>query len=204
MFVQLIPVLLCLMLLTACVKRFKKDKQFHDLPAYSEKGLGVGGCFVNDTPWLTTRPKLLSRGRPLFITSYPNGDSVVLSFSGAYKDPALTTHPPFGFEVVLKDITIRNDSDLAQLQNRTFMLDGQAAYGRLFNSATSGTGTLLFGKVAPTGSSTGDGSPGNPKYYWYMLAGRFEWQVDAPVPYRFTHGRFDVTVSQTYSFHIVQ
>lgn len=78
-----IKLLLAASLLAACRKDvYKQDKQYPDLPAYSEKGLSVGGCFINDTAWLIPKGTL-SRTRPLYVYSYTNGDSVVLFFNGS-------------------------------------------------------------------------------------------------------------------------
>jgi hypothetical protein len=201
--------LLSTFLFTSCRKEvYKQDADFPDLPAYSEKGLGVGGCFINDTAWLMPR-HFLSRIHNLYIISYPAADSVVLFFNGQYKEDSLQYKPPSTLFVVLKNIHINSDTGLLALRNRTFELDGAVNYGgfaRAFDieRPRNVTGSIRFGNVQQQLNVVyGDGSPDNPKRNPYILAGRFEVDIEADRKYTFTHGRFDMTVLKNTQFYII-
>src|SRR5215217_1805877 len=205
----LVIAVLCTILLIQCRKDvYKQDPDFPDLPAYSEKGLNVGGCFVNDTPWLTQRVALFSFSptRPLYIESYPNGDSVVLFFNGQFKEDSLQYRQPHSLFVVLKNIRISSDTALLQLSNRSFVLDGlvnYAGFANAFNLSMprNAVGSITFGNCARQDHVIyGDGSPGNPKRNPYILAGRFDIDITMDRHYALTYGRFDLTVLKDARF----
>jgi hypothetical protein len=204
-----VTLLLSFFLLTQCRKDvYKQDADFPDLPAYSEKGLNVGGCFINDTAWLLPK-RFLSRTKNLYVRSYPSGDSVILFFTGRFKEDSLEYKQPHTLFVVLKNLRISSDTDLLQLSNRSFVLDGLKNYGGFgftyyIEKPRSVNGFITFGNVTRQNYiAYGDGSPGNPKRHPYILPGRFEINITAERSYALTHGRFDMSVLQTYELDII-
>jgi hypothetical protein len=179
------------------------DPQYPDLPAYSEKGLNVGGILINDKPWLTHKLAAFSTVRPLQLLSYPNGDSIVILLNGEYKDRSLNLITPRTIFIVLKNIRIITDNDLTLLNSKTYSLDGISNYGGFsddygYNKIGKATGTIRFGKVSEISNITfGDGSPGNPSKHPYIVAGQLEMNLSTTTNYTLTKGRFDVTIMRS-------
>src|SRR5688572_26555481 len=109
-------ILFSIVALISCRKEvIKPDPENPALPAYSEKGLNVGGILINDKPWLTLKLAPFSTLRPLQLFSYPNGDSIVLLLNGNYKDSSLQNQNPRTIFVVIKNLRIITDNDLIRL-----------------------------------------------------------------------------------------
>lgn len=176
------------------------DPDIPDLPAYTEKGLNTGGAMINNKAWLTSSLAFLSTVRPVQLYSYPGGDSVVLLINGSYKDATISLLQPSTIFIVLKNIHISSDGELAVLQGITFQLDGITNYGGIseaygLNKTGRAKGSIRFGKVSEISNVTiGDGSPGNPILHPYIAAGHFDLQIDNPVTYTISNGRFDVNI----------
>lgn len=201
---NLLVTIFAMFALASCKKAsVETDPGNPDLPIYSEQGLNTGGIMINDKAWLTVKPAgflSLSTTRPLQLYSYPNGDSIVILLNGAYKDTSLRLLPPATIFIVLKNIRIATDNDLLQLNGRSYNLDGTINYGGFseyygFNKVGNAIGNIQFGKVSVINSVTyGDGSPNNPIYHPYIVAGRFEMNLVTSSVYTLTKGRFDVTI----------
>lgn len=204
----MLTALLSIFLFTHCRKDvYKQDAQYADLPAYSKKGLNIGGCFINDTAWLMPK-RFLSRTKNLYIFSYPAGDSLVLFFNGRFKEDSLQYRPPHTFFLVLKNIKISSDTGLLALRNQSFKLDGVTTYGGFargfdLEKPRSATGSITFDNIVRQDKIIyGDGSPGHPKLNPYILAGRFEINITTDRNYTLSKGRFDLTVLKDAEFYV--
>lgn len=184
---------------SACKKTVvKSDPEYPDLPAYSEKGLNVGGILINDKAWLTEKPGLFSYLRPLQLFSYPNGDSIVVLLNGHFKDNNINQYPRTLF-VVIKNIRIVTDNDLLQLNDKSYTLDGNTNYGGFSedygnDKVGKAVGTITFGKVSEINVVYGDGSPNNPIKHPYIVAGYLDMSLSTTANYVLTNGRFDATI----------
>ncbi len=204
----LISCIICVVL--SCSKKtIKAGSDNPDLPAYSENGLNTGGILINNQPWLMLPLGLFTTSRPLQLFSYPAGDSVVVLLNGDYKDASLRNTNNKTIFIVLKNIKISSDEDLALLNNKTFTLDGVINYSGFsesygYNKTGRGTGTLAFGKVSVISNITyGDGTPGNPILHPYIIAGKLDVNVNTGTSYSLTAGRFDVTVVRSSNQFVV-
>lgn len=204
---SLLPYLI--LVISLVVSSCKKDKQKPDpedprLPAYTEKGLNTSGILINDTVWSGTTSGLLNRTAPFEIHSYPDADSVLFLFNGSYPDALEQYSPTRQLFVVVRNVQIRTDEDLKKLNGQQFILDGQNQYGGFsvagYIQTGRATGFLQFGKVDRLPNfQYGDGSPGYPISYAYIVSGRFEFSLTTTRQFKLSKGRFDATVSRTPS-----
>ncbi len=202
---------LTVVVLVSCRKTsVKPDAENSDLPAYSEQGLNVGGILINNKPWLTLKLGLFSTARPLQLFSYPNGDSIVILLNGNYKDSSLQNQNPQTMFVVIKNIRIVTDTDLIQLNGKSYSLDGIINYGGFsdyhgYNKVGRSIGSIPFGKVSERSNITyGDGSPNNPIRHPYVIAGRLEMNLSTTSNYSLTRGRFDVSILRSNNQLVVE
>jgi hypothetical protein len=200
---------LTIIILVSCKKpSIKSDPQNPDLPSYSEQGLNVGGILINDSAWLTLKPGLFSTSKPVYLVSYPNGDSIVILLNGNFKDSGLQNQNVRTIYIVIKEINIISDSDLLKLNDKTFILDGNTNYGGFSNydgSAKVGksTGNISFGRVSVMTSITyGDGSANNPVLHPYIFAGKLNMNFSTTRIFSLTNGRFDMTLLRNSNFGI--
>ena len=198
---KLFLIILIVVFLASCRKvSIKSDKDNPDLPAYSEQGLNVGGILINDQAWLTVKLGLFTTSRPLQLLSYPNGDSIVVLLNGNFKDTALQNQNLRTIFVVIKNLKIITDDDLLQLNERTFILDGNTNYGGFsesygYNKKGKAVGKITFGKVSIISNVTyGNGSPNNPIKHPYIVAGQLNMDFSTTSNYSLTKGRFDVNI----------
>lgn len=199
---NILIILSALCFLTSC-KKLEHDKNNPDLPAYSEEGTNTGGCLINDTAWLNIR-----EGQygwviyPVEITSYPNGDSLLILFRGYSKAPTAynnTTHEIF---IVLKNIKIVTDDDLIKLNDKTFLLDGITNYGGFSDSSGkikigNAIGQIQFGKVEQRANWLIGNS------HVYIFAGHYNMSFHAGRNFALTNGRFDYNLYRPGSTFIV-
>ena len=207
---KLLIVVICFFALLSCKKHITADSDYPDLPAYSEKGLDVSGAHINDSTWLgNNEPSGFSPSiKPVYLTSYPNGDSIELRLFGSYKSWSIAFEKPSQISIVIKGIKIKNDNDLLKLNNQKYVLDGINNYCKFYkwyddSLLTKGTGQIQFGKIEKNNFITyGDGSPNNPFLYPYICAAKFELKVVDNITYNLTHGRFDITLLKTSTFSV--
>lgn len=198
--------LITIVVLASCKKVIKPDPVYPDLPAYSEKGLNVGGILINDNPWLTEKTGPFNRIYPMHLFSYPTGDSIVIFLSGNYKDSSLTYSPPSTIFVVIKNVKIITDIDLVQLNGKSYNLDGNINYGGFSDyngdyKVGRAVGNITFGKVSEMSRVTiGDGTPGNPVLHPYIVAGHLNMNLFTTTNYTLREGRFDVYIIRKTQF----
>lgn len=200
---------LSMLVFSSCKKdKVKLDSQDPRLPAYTEQGLRTSGILINDTIWSGTQLGVASQRSLVEIFSYPDADSVLLLFNGGYPNALEFLSPTRELFIVLRGLQIRTDEDLKTLNGRRFNLDGQIQYGGFSllvgsTKAGRGAGFIQFGKVDRMPNlQYGDGSPGNPIRYAYIVSGRFEFSFTTTRLFELTNGRFDATVSQLHSFTV--
>jgi hypothetical protein len=187
----------------------KSDPDNPDLPAYSEQGLNVGGILINNNAWLTVKPGLFTTTRPLQLLSYPSGDSIVVLLNGNFKDTGLQNQNLRTIFAVIKNLTIITDDDLLQLNDKTFILDGNTNYGGFseaygYNKQGKAVGKMTFGKVSVISNVTyGDGSPNNPIKHPYIVAGQLNMNLSTTSNYALTKGRFDVNIVRSSNQFVV-
>ena len=185
----------------------KKDKPKFDpedsrLPAYTEEGLSTSGILINDTIWSGTTSGLVSTTAPVEIHSFPNADSILLLFNGSYLGSLQQFSPTREVFIVIRNMQIRTDEDLKQLNGRLFTLDGQNQYGGFssvggYIKTGRANGYIQFGKVDRLPNfQYGDGSLSNPVRYAYIVSGRFELSFTTTRQFKLNKGRFDATVSR--------
>lgn len=198
---KLFFIILIVAVFASCRKvSIKSDPDNPDLPAYSEQGLNVGGILINDKAWLTVKLGLFTTSRPLQLLSYPSGDSIVVLLNGNFKDTALQNQNLRTIFVVIKNLKLITDDDLLQLNERTFILDGNTNYGGFseaygYNKQGKAVGKITFGKVSVISNVTyGDGSPNNPIKHPYIVAGQLNMDLSMTTNYSLTKGRFDVNL----------
>jgi hypothetical protein len=197
---KILLVLLTIIVLASCKKAsVKSDLENPDLPIYSEQGLNAGGILINGKAWLTLNPGLFSLSRPLQLFSYPGGDSIVVLLNGSFKDSLQNQNLRTIF-VVIKNIRIVTDDDLLQLNDKSYILDGNTNYGGFsesygYNKIGKAVGNITFGKVSIISNITyGDGSPNNPIIHPYIVAGHLDMNISTTANYVLTKGRFDVSI----------
>lgn len=180
---------------------------YPDLPEYSEKGLNVGGFFLNEQAWITDRYSFLSRQNTFSLYSYPAGDSIVIYWNGNYKDSVLRSNETQQLFIVLKNIKIEQDEDLYKLSGRTILLDGITNYGGFTQGYYSsekighGTGKLSFGNVGIIKNVKYD--PDSSSYYAFIVPGRFEMNMYTNKNYTITLGRFDMKMLRNDNIVVV-
>jgi hypothetical protein len=120
--------------------------------------------------------------------------------NGSYKNSSLQNEIPKTIFIVIKNIKIENDSDLIQLNSKSYPLDGSINYGGFsdhygYNKTGNSVGNISFGKVEGISNVTyGDGSPNNPIKHPYIVSGHLEMTFSATINYVLKKGRFDVNI----------
>lgn len=199
---NILIILIALCFFTSC-KKLEQDKNNPDLPAYSEEGTNTGGCLINDTAWLNIKQN--PNGwliYPVEITSYPNGDSLLILFRGYSKAPASYKNTAFEIFIVLKNIKIVAEDDIIKLNDKTFLLDGVTNYGGFLDSSGKikigkAIGQIQFGKVEQRKNWLVGNS------HVYIFAGHYNMSFYAGRSFSLTKGRFDYDLYRPDSTFIV-
>ena len=200
---------------------FVADAANSQLPEYSESGKNIAGAIFNDTTW---RSDVYSSGLSgtyltgCWIFSSLSGDSTTIILNGKHSDHSINfveTLPsvPLSFFFVIKGLKIENQDSLLKLNGKTFDVGDNHNYVTLayaddhFNFLKKGAsiGNIVFikaGRVA--GITIGDGSPGNPVIYPFIVSGHFDFMISGTNSYHVKDGRFDMVAQWKTNLVITQ
>lgn len=216
---KVISILGVFLLLTACSKsKTEPDGQDSLLPEYSEEGRNVAGALVNDTAWRAQMLFCTGCGNtaPFDIITSTSGDSTVFLFAGEYTPNSVNyvdtsaDNLSMDFRFMVKGLKMEKQEDLLKLNNQTFLLNGVDSYVSLAGAnhipRGKGTGTFIVKNVSLDNSFVaGDGSPGNPIRYRYIVSGYFNFTVTVNNKvYSIQEGRYDMAVMLEDNFFITQ
>jgi hypothetical protein len=140
-----------------------------------------------------------------YINSSLSGDSTIFRFEGLYTSNSIqfidtsAFNIPLSFYFVVKGLKIDNQDSLLKLNNKTFQLVNNNGYCGIsifypYNITNKGAGTLTVNKVQKGDWEFGDGSPGNPKIFRFVISGLFSFKTTLTRTYNVQNGRFDMEV----------
>ena len=170
------------------------------LPKYSETGNDVAGALLNGNIWKSVAGYKIQRygfgsyietyNKPLF-QSFPNQDSLVITFEGIMVDTDQWMHLHFH----LKGFSIFNFHELSALNGKTITLDGVLHFGTVSDGTNiigcnefsqRGKGQLNIHQVAFTAYTKGMTNT-------FIFSGTYGFNIDIPgcIPQSILYGRFD-------------
>ena len=202
-------------ILNACSKsEFVPDDDNALLPEYSSSGRNIAGALINDTVWQSRLATCFAcRVWRFYVISDIDGDSTTFILQGAYSRTSIgfTEGSPDNistdFYFVVKGLKIENQDSLFKLANKTFTFDslhnyaGISKYSLPLNNKGKGTFTIMEVKKRNE-IRYGDGTPGNPFRYKYILSGRFNLESYFDRYYMVKDGRFDNEILQGTNLYI--
>ena len=160
-------------------------------------------CRLNDSAWVNFDENQYGWSvYPLEITSYPNGDSLLILFQGYSKAPSAYNNTMHEIFIVLKNIRIVSNDDLIKLNDKTFTLDGSINYGGFSDSSGKikkgkAVGQIQFGKVEQRTNWLVENS------HVYIFAGQYNMSFYSGRDFALTKGRFDYNLYRPDSTFIV-
>lgn len=175
---KLTYVFLLALSMQSCSSVWVPDPVDPRLPEYTESGHNVAGALVNNDIWESHATTVgRSINAPHFTNNY-EGDSLVLQFYGT-----LNSHTTC-IAFYLGDRNVSNTTDLKQLENQVFELDGESMYGMVYINGTVyryGAGQLYIKYV-----QLGDDP------YYAIASGTFGFTLtDNGKTFEVYYGRFD-------------
>ena len=216
---KILWVLSVYLFVTACSKSHSSPDEGDELlPPYTEEGRNVAGALVNDTAWRAQMLFCTGCGNtaPFDIITSTGGDSTVFLFAGEYTPNSVNyidtsaDNLSMDFRFTVKGLKMDKQEDLLKLDNQTFLLNGVNSYVSLAGTnhipRGKGTGTFIVKHVSLDNSFVaGDGSPGNPIRYRYIVSGYFSFTVTINNKvYTVQEGRYDMAVMLEDNFFITQ